>query len=128
MPRSQPGFPRGAATRWLLQRCKLHRLSQGAGDDNALESHLFHVRKWFQFSFEHMPTYLNVSKETNALVYYRLGQYIVEPSLSIISFFFFPFLINVTSLRGYLQNSHHRRTEKKIPMYVLKHVSGQMCC
>jgi len=43
VPRSQPGFPEGAASRWLLERCKLHRLPQAAGDDNALESHLFQV-------------------------------------------------------------------------------------
>lgn len=69
VPRSQPSFPEGAATHWLVESCKLQRLSQGAGDYIALESHLFHVWKLFKSSFEHMPTYHNILKEPLALAY-----------------------------------------------------------
>lgn len=37
VPRSQGGFPKAGASSWLPEMCKLHRSSQGAKDDNALE-------------------------------------------------------------------------------------------
>lgn len=68
-----------------------------------------------------MPTYHNISKEPNALVYYVLGQYTVKPTLSIIGFFSFIFQLMACNLEVISKQSLGKHRKEDI------NVSAETC-
>lgn len=118
VPKSQPSFPEDTASCWLLdliERCKLHRLSQGAGNDNALENCICSMCK--SSSSPALSTCLPITTFQRSLLlcyitcWDNTEQNLLHWLLFCFVGFFFPFsfLINILQPRGCLQTGKHRR-------------------